>query len=202
MALNFPASPTVGQSYTSGGKTWIWDGTVWNSQAALFVTPTSTDTLTNKTINLANNTVTGTLQQFNQAVSDGDFVTTNTEQTLSNKNIQGSTYSGVIDKNGSERSNVVSVGVGTSIDCSQGNYFTASVSANRTYTFTNVPSSRAYSFVLEVAHTSGTITWPSSVQWPAGTAPTLTTGKTHLFVFVTDDGGTRWRGAANINYTT
>ena len=27
MALDFPASPTNGQTFTSGGTTWTWDGT-------------------------------------------------------------------------------------------------------------------------------------------------------------------------------
>jgi hypothetical protein len=88
----------------------------------------------------------------------------------------------------------------TAIDCSLGNYFTKTISSNTTFTFTNVPSSRAYSFTLELTHTSGTVTWPSEVKWPSDTAPTLATGKTHLFMFVTDDGGTRWRGAALIDY--
>ena len=30
MALDFPNSPSLGGSYTSGGQTWTWDGTVWN----------------------------------------------------------------------------------------------------------------------------------------------------------------------------
>jgi hypothetical protein len=88
------------------------------------------------------------------------------------------------------------------IDCSQGNYFTKTINGNSTFTFSNPPASGiAYGFTLELTHTSGTVTWPASVQWPTGTAPTLTTGKTHLFVFVTDDGGTRWRGAALVDYT-
>ena len=40
------------------------------------------ETLTNKTINLANNTLSGTTSQFNTALSDGDFVTTATSATL------------------------------------------------------------------------------------------------------------------------
>ena len=39
----------------------------------LNATLTGSQTLTNKTINLANNTVTGTLAQFNSALSDGSF---------------------------------------------------------------------------------------------------------------------------------
>jgi len=87
------------------------------------------------------------------------------------------------------------------VDCSLGNYFTKTIAANSTFTFSNPPASgRAYAFTLEVTHTSGTITWPASVKWPLDVAPTLTTGKTHLFMFVTKDGGTRWRGAALVNY--
>lgn len=86
------------------------------------------------------------------------------------------------------------------IDCSLGNYFTKTISANSTFTFSSVPSTRAYSFSLELTHTSGTVTWPAAVKWPGDTAPTLTDGKTHLFMFVTDDGGTRWRGAALVDY--
>ena len=87
------------------------------------------------------------------------------------------------------------------IDLSTGNYFTKTINANSTFTFSNPPASGTVgSFTLELTHTSGTVTWPSSVKFPADTAPTLTTGKTHIFVFVTDDGGTRYRGAALADY--
>ena len=87
------------------------------------------------------------------------------------------------------------------IDLSTGNYFTKTISGNSTFTFSNPPSSGTVgSFTLELTHSSGTVTWPSSVKFPADTAPTLTTGKTHLFVFITDDGGTRYRGAALVDY--
>jgi hypothetical protein len=87
------------------------------------------------------------------------------------------------------------------IDCSTGNYFTKTINGASTFTVSNVPASRSYSFTLELTHTSGAITWFSGVEWPGATAPTLTTGKTHLFMFVTDDGGTRWRASSLINYT-
>jgi len=87
------------------------------------------------------------------------------------------------------------------IDLSTGNYFTKTISANSTFTFSNPPSSGTVgSFVLELTHTSGTVTFPSSVKFPEDTAPTLSTGKTHLFVFVTDDGGSRYRGSALVDY--
>lgn len=86
------------------------------------------------------------------------------------------------------------------IDCSLGNYFTKTINANSTFTFSNVPTSRAYSFILELTHTSGTVGWPAAVKWPGDIAPVLTTGKTHLFMFVTDDSGSRWRGASLVDY--
>ena len=86
------------------------------------------------------------------------------------------------------------------IDCSLGSYFTKTINGNSTFTFSNVPAGKSYAFTFELTHTSGTVTWPTTVKWPGDTAPSLTTGKTHLFVFVTDDGGTRWRGVANTNY--
>lgn len=114
--------------------------------------------------------------------------------------ISGPTLSGAVDVTGSQRGGITAVSA-LAIDCSLGNYFTKTINANSTFTITNAPASRAYSFTLELTHTSGTVTWPTSVQWPGGTAPTLTTGKTHLFMFVTDDAGTRWRGAALADYT-
>jgi len=47
----------------------------------------TTDTLTNKSINIANNTLTGTLAQFNTAVSNATLVSTSGSETLTNKNI-------------------------------------------------------------------------------------------------------------------
>ena len=87
------------------------------------------------------------------------------------------------------------------IDCSAGNYFTKTIEGDSTFTVSNVPVTGAYAFTLELTNTSGTITWFSGVEWPASTAPTLTTGKTHLFMFVTDNGGTRWRGSSLVDYT-
>ena len=61
----------------------------------------STDTLTNKTIALGSNTVSGTTAQFNTALSDGSFTTlagteTLTNKTLTNPTINAATFSGVL----------------------------------------------------------------------------------------------------------
>ena len=88
-----------------------------------------------------------------------------------------------------------------SISVDEGNYFTRTITGNATFAFNSAAAGSAFSFTLELTHTSGAVTWPASVKWPNDTAPSLTTGKTHLFVFVTDDGGSRYRGAALVDYT-
>lgn len=125
-------------------------------------------------------------------------VTETAAQTLSNKTMQATNFTGVSTFSGPVRNNIVAVAA-LDVDCSLGNYFTKTISANSTFTFSNAPSG-AYNFTLEVTHTSGTITWPASVVWPSSVAPALATGKTHLFIFVTDDSGTRWRGASLLSY--
>ena len=87
------------------------------------------------------------------------------------------------------------------IDCSLGNYFTKTIGSSSTFTFSNIPAYRSYSFTLCVTHNSGTITWPASVKWSKNTAPTLTTYKKHKFMFVTNDGGSVFYGAALVDFT-
>lgn len=105
-----------------------------------------------------------------------------------------------VDVNGNQAVNIVSVAA-LDIDCSAGNFFTKTINGNSTFTFSNVPSSRAFAFTLELVHTSGSVTWPAAVVWPNNIAPVLNTGRTHMFTFVTDNNGTTWRGAAQVNYT-
>lgn len=55
------------------------------------ITASSTSTLTNKTIGLTSNTITGTTAQFNAALSDNDFATLAGSETLTNKNLTSGT---------------------------------------------------------------------------------------------------------------
>ena len=56
-----------------------------------YIGTSTTNTLTNKTIALGSNTVTGTTAQFNTALTDGDFATLAGTETLTNKTITGGT---------------------------------------------------------------------------------------------------------------
>ena len=101
----------------------------------------------------------------------------------------------------SQVSSITAMGA-NAVDCSTANYFTKTITGATTFTFTNVPTGVAYGMTMEVTlNGSNAITWPAAVKWPADTAPTITDGKTQLFMFVTDDGGTRWRGSSLVDYT-
>ena len=82
------------------------------------------------------------------------------------------------------------------VDLSLGNVQTYTLSGNQTLTFTNPPASgSAGSFTLIVTNGgSATLTWPSSVDWAAATAPTLTSSGIDVLTFLTVDGGTIWYG--------
>ena len=101
---------------------------------------------------------------------------------------------------GTYSSNITAMGA-NDVDCSTANYFTKTITGATTFTFSNVPTYCAYIMTMEVTlNGSNAITWPAAVKWPADTAPTLTDGKTQLFTFVTDDGGTRWRANSSVDY--
>jgi hypothetical protein len=91
-----------------------------------------------------------------------------------------------------------SIGGGTQdIDLTLGGVVTGTVDTSATtFTFSNPwPSGSASSFTLILTNGgSQTVTWPASVSWPGGTAPTLTAAGVDILVFLTVDGGTTWHG--------
>jgi hypothetical protein len=142
---------------------------------------------------------TGTLQNGgSNVVVDSDIGST----------VVGSTFTGdvditgelVVDSYNESYAAVTSSSGSLTIDCESGNNFSLSLSENVTSSsFSNPPTTgTAYGFVLKVIQdsTDRTITWPTSVDWPAATAPTLSSGSgaVDVFVFYTHDGGTTWFG--------
>jgi hypothetical protein len=85
------------------------------------------------------------------------------------------------------------------LDCEDGNTFLCDMTGNVTFTFSNPPASgTGYTMTIELIQdsTARTVTWPASVDWPGGTAPTISTtsGAVDVFVFTTRNGGTTWYG--------
>ena len=112
------------------------------------------------------------------------------------------TVTTTLDVDGAYTGSVSAVGA-LDIDLSASNYFTKTIAGDSTFTFSNPPASGTVgSFTLEVNYSSGNITWPGSVYWNGAgqTAPTITAGKVQLYMFVTRDGGTTYRGALLADY--
>lgn len=118
--------------------------------AGTVVGTTDTQSLTNKTINLASNTVTGTTAQFNAALSDNDFATLAGSETLTNKTLTSPTINSATVSSPTITSPTVTSGnyTGSTLDATStiGGVSGTSLAADRTAwttytpTFTNVTS--------------------------------------------------------------
>ena len=118
-------------------------------------------------------------------------------------NIQGNTLindSRALINYGLVHSALGSVSGATTINLLNGNFFSATVAGATTWTFSNpLASPNACGFVIELTNAGAyAITWPAAVKWPSATAPTLTAAGVDVLVFITDDGGTAWRGIASM----
>lgn len=174
-----------------------------SSAAIRYLTFVDTSTAGHQRLNLdVGLTYNPSTQVLDTSIS-GNALTATNSTTVTNGvyTVGDQSIGGTKNFSGSNNQDIVAVPA-LDIVCSSGNFFTKTITANSVFTFSSPPTTKAYSFVLELTHNSGTVTWPSSVVWPENTTPSLTTGKTHLFVFVTDNTGVRWRGASLANYTT
>ncbi len=102
---------------------------------------------------------------------------------------------------GVETLNALGSGNGTrAINLANGNVVSATLTGNTTFTFSGATASTACSFGLYLTQDgtgNRTVTWPASVKWAGGTAPTLSTGASNIdvLVFETINGGTTWFGS-------
>ena len=127
----------------------------------------------------------------------------NVDITVPRSAIIGADHAGefIADSYNERYEAVTSTSNATTVDCENANSFSHTLTENTTFTFSNPPASgTAYTFSIEIiqdASASGfTVTWPTSVDWPSATAPTLTATASakDVFVFMTRDGGTTWYG--------
>lgn len=178
MAIDFPPSPATNDTYTFGGKTWTFNGNGWALQQANFSPFSGIFTITNTTN--ATSTVTGALQVAGGIATNRDI--------FSNGNIQADSYTGSIYSNATVTGSI-------SLDLSQANYFKLTFTGGTTISFINTASSNSQVFVISSTNGGAySLIWPTSVKWPGGSAPTLTSAGTDILVFSTDDGGTTVRG--------
>jgi len=94
-------------------------------------------------------------------------------------------------------------GATTTVNLALARFFTGTNSQVSTIAFSNVPSTFPNGAVVPVVEcwlilTNGgafAITWPASVTWLSGTAPSLQAAGVDIVKLVTRDGGTTWYGA-------
>lgn len=86
------------------------------------------------------------------------------------------------------------------LDLANGNIFRLTLKGDVTFSFTGSTNNLGCSFTLYIKQDgtgSRAVTWPTSVAWAGGVAPTLSTGANamDIVVFETITGGTTWFGA-------
>jgi hypothetical protein len=95
-----------------------------------------------------------------------------------------------------EGSAIGNVGATRTLDLNDANFFSATLDQACTFTFSN-PAASGDFCGFSLALTNGgafTITYPASVDFVGGVAPTLTAAGLDLLVFLTYDGGTTYLG--------
>ena len=152
--------------------------------------------------------ITGTDSSTALDVADGnvsitDGLTVSGTTALSTTGFGDATVSKAMMKDYSETTNAIGATSATQdIDLEDGNVVTATLSvATTTFTFSNpIASDDSTSFTLILTQDgtgSRAVTWPASVDWAGGTAPTLTTTATtgvDILTFMTVNAGTTWYG--------
>lgn len=133
------------------------------------------------------------------AAATGD-VTLTGSQTLTNKTIEAGTFT-----NGyTEETVTANTSTAYTIDLANGSVQILTLTGNCTFTFPTPVAGKSFIMILKQDGTgSRTVTWPASVKWPSGTAPTITStaSKADKYIFTAIDSSS-WLGSdAGKNYT-
>ena len=188
-ALVFGTSPNI-TTPTGIVKGDVGLGNVDNTSDA--TKNSATATLTNKTIDTANNTITvvaADVSDFDTEVANNSAVTANTAKTGVTTEISNVVEDTTPQLGGELDSQAHSIGFtmqtatgsgATTVDWGAGNHMDFTFGAfNETFTFTAPSKPGVYTMSLKQDSVgSRTATWPATVKWAGGTAPTLTTTAT------------------------
>lgn len=168
---------------------------------APLASPTFTGTLASPTINASTALQIGGVAISASAAELNYNDVTTLGTTEASKTVTADANGVVTFANGKieESTAITSSSNAATINLRDGDNFTHTLSENVTYTFSNpAANGKVSAFTLKVTQdsTARTITWPTSVDWAAATAPTLSTdsGAIDVFVFTTYDGGTTYYG--------
>lgn len=171
-ALDFPASPTLDQTYTANGSTWKWNGTSWVTLTSSgFIN--ATDDTTSTTLYPVMVAAAGSDQSPKVTTSKLSFNATTGSLGLTDPSITGCILEDVY---------TITDAAAFEIDPSNGSVQLITLGANRTPKATNFISGESVTLMI-LDGSAYTLTWTdttfgtSGMVWVGGTAPTLDTTK-------------------------
>jgi hypothetical protein len=130
---------------------------------------------------------------LSSTVGSGTVIALLITPVVKSTDIEITTYSETVNT-------VAAAGTTEALDLNAATVHDITLDENVTFTFTNPPASgRAISFTVILRQDgsgTNTVTWPASVEWPGGSAPTITAtaSAVDIVVFTTVDGGTTYYG--------
>jgi hypothetical protein len=137
---------------------------------------TDSQTLTNKTINLTNNTLTGTTAQFNSALSDNNFATIAGSETLTNKTLTSPTITSIVNSG----TKTVPTGTGTFVITGSTGTVSSGMIADGTIVNADISASAAIDISkLSAATISGISLGGNLSNLTAGSYITFNSGSTY-----------------------
>jgi hypothetical protein len=215
VAPTFQALPAGGVTTFTAGTTGFTPNTATSGAVTLAGTLAPANGGTGVSNNAAM-TVTGSgnfaYTRTLTATTNVTFPTTGTlatlagSETLTNKTLGATTLNGalscadqvvnrpVLEDYAIQGSAIGSTGATRTFDLAVANFFSATLDQACTFTFSNPPASGDFGcFVLELTNGGAfVITYPASVDFIGGVAPTLTAAGVDQLAFTTRDGGTTY----------
>jgi hypothetical protein len=194
--VNSDIEPSTNNAYDLGRNAHAWRN--------LFLTGTA---------NIAALTASGSVT-LNGGTANGvaylngsKVLTTGSALTFDGANLGIGTASPVakLDLAGDYKEGVVTANTGTTytISTATGTVQILTLTGNCTFTFPTATAGQSFILLLKQDGTGGrTVTWPASVEWPGGTAPTITSTASKMDKFVFTAADSNWYGSvAGQSYT-